>query len=141
MIRSLHKDELDIVMEIWLETNIAAHDFIDPSYWRGNFELVKGMLPEADVFVYEENKAILGFVGLMDQYIAGIFVDADSQSKGIGKALLDYVKGNHSELSLHVYKRNIRAVEFYLREGFLVSKEQIDENTGETEIEMCWASK
>ncbi len=75
---------------------------------------------------------------MLESYIAGIFINAHCQSKGVGKALLDYVKENHSELSLQVYKKNVRAVKFYLREDFAVSKEQIDENTTEVEIVMNW---
>ncbi len=138
MIRKFEMSELNRVMDIWLETNVKAHDFIDRSYWESNYELVKEMLPDSELFVYEQNYTIQGFVGLVEQYIAGIFVNAGSQSKGIGKALLDYVKETHSELSLHVYKKNTRAVDFYLREGFDVESEQVDENTGEMELVMNW---
>ena len=74
----------------------------------------------------------------MEHYIAGIFTNPTCQSRGIGKALLDYAKETNSELSLQVYKRNERAVKFYLREGFHVINEQTDENTGETELVMKW---
>lgn len=138
MIRKFEINEIKAVMQIWLNTNIAAHDFINANYWQGNYETVKKILPDATIFVYEENHIILGFIGLSESYIAGIFIDADSQSKGIGKALLDYVKKSYTELSLQVYKKNSRAVRFYLREGFVVSKEQVDENTGEMEFVMNW---
>lgn len=138
MIRKLKIDELETVMKIWLKTNIEAHDFISADYWQGNYELVKKMLPDATIFVYEEDNAILGFIGLIENYIAGIFIDANSQSKGIGKALLDYVKKSYPKLSLQVYKKNSRAVRFYLREDFVVLKEQEDENTGKTELVMNW---
>ncbi|UZQ48600.1 N-acetyltransferase [Clostridium kluyveri] len=138
MIRKFKIDELETVMKIWLETNIAAHDFIGEDHWQGNYELVKKMLPDATIFVYEEENVILGFIGLTENYIAGIFIDANSQSKGIGKTLLDYIKKSYSELSLQVYKKNFSAVRFYLREGFVVLNEQTDENTGETELVMNW---
>ncbi len=138
MVRKFENKDLDAVMNIWLKTNIAAHDFISENYWQENFEPVKKMLPDATIYVYEENHIILGFIGLSESYIAGIFIDTNFQSKGIGKALLDYVKKSHTGLSLQVYKRNSRAVSFYLRENFVISKEQVDENTGETELVMNW---
>lgn len=138
MIREFKIDELETVMKIWLKTNITAHDFITEDYWHGNYELVKKMLPDATVFIYEEDNTIVGFIGLVENYIAGIFIDVNSQSKGIGKALLDYIKKNYSDLSLQVYKKNLRAVKFYLKEDFVVSNEQTDENTGETEFVMNW---
>ena len=138
MIRKFKIDELETVMKIWLKTNIAAHDFITENYWLGNYDLVKKILLDATVFVYEEDNAILGFVGLTENYIAGIFIDENSQSEGIGKALIDYVKKSYSELSLQVYKKNPHAVKFYLRFNFVVSNEQTDENTGETEFVTNW---
>ncbi|MNW44914.1 putative N-acetyltransferase YjaB [compost metagenome] len=138
MIKKLKNDDLETVMKIWLNTNIEAHDFINKNYWQGNYNLVKELLPNSTVFVYEDNSLIKGFIGLTDNYIAGIFINSDCQSKGIGKALLDYVKKDYSELSLQVYKKNIRAVKFYTRENFIVQKEQIDENTGEIELVMIW---
>lgn len=138
MIREFKMNDLEAIMELWLNTNIAAHDFIDPGYWQGNYDQVKALLPDATLYVYEEDNYILGFVGLMEDYIAGIFVDGKNQSKGIGKALLDYVKESHHQLSLQVYRRNTRAVNFYLREGFVIAQEQRDENTGEIELVMEW---
>lgn len=54
----------------------------------------------------------------------------------IGKRLLDYVKGVKPELSLQVYQKNRNAIRFYLREGFVVESEAVDENTGECEYLM-----
>jgi ribosomal protein S18 acetylase RimI-like enzyme len=125
-------------MKIWLEANIQVHDFIPESYWQTNYEMVKGLLPKSKILVFEESGEVKGFAGLTGDYIAGIFVDAKSQSKGIGKSLLDSIKHNHSHLTLHVYKKNAGAIRFYLKEGFEITKERIDENTGEAELEMSW---
>lgn len=138
MIRSFSKQDLDRVMELWLETNISAHSFVGKDYWIKNFDAVKGMMLSAEIYIFEEAGFIQGFVGLMDNCIAGIFVSDKLQSKGIGKSLLDYVKGSRTQLSLKVYRRNERAVKFYLREGFRIADEQVDENTGEVELGMNW---
>ena len=37
MIRSMKQSDLDLVVLIWLDTNIKAHDFIPSSYWRDHF--------------------------------------------------------------------------------------------------------
>lgn len=140
MIRKFKADDIDRVMILWLETNIKAHNFIEDSYWQSNFHKVKDMMPSATIYVYEQNGVIQGFIGLMDSYIAGIFVDSEIQSKGIGKQLLNYVKDRFSELSLQVYKQNSRAVQFYLRENFTISDEQIDEDTDKVELLMNWRS-
>ncbi|NLZ46571.1 MAG: GNAT family N-acetyltransferase [Clostridiales bacterium] len=138
MIREFKEQDIEIVMKIWLETNILAHSFIESNYWIGNFDTVKKMLPNALVYVYESNKTIWGFIGLVDNYIAGVFVLQQFQSNGIGKKLLDFIKIKSNELSLDVYKKNKRAVDFYLREEFVINKDQIDKDTGEIELSMSW---
>ena len=140
MIRKMEKEDLDRVSKIWLDTNIKAHDFIPAQYWEKNYEPVKEMLPQAEVYVWEEKGQIQGFVGLYEDYIAGIFVPEQAQSKGIGGQLLNYIKGRKPYLSLKVYQKNIRAVKFYKREGFQIKKESADQETGEKEYTMEWHS-
>ena len=92
MIRELRKDDIDKVADIWLDTNIKAHYFIPTQYWKSNFELVKELLLQATVYIYEDNQEIQGFIGLNDESIEGIFVSDEMQSQGIVKILLDYAK-------------------------------------------------
>ncbi|MBO5458959.1 MAG: N-acetyltransferase [Lachnospira sp.] len=141
MIRKFRKNDLSIVMEIWLNTNIQTHDFISEKYWTDNYEMVKEMMPQAEVYVYEDDKVdrIDGFIGLTGDYIAGIFVRSGVRSKGIGKKLLDYVKAINPSLSLNVYQKNVRAICFYQREGFVIKSENIDYDTNEIEFVMGWS--
>ena len=85
MVRKLQKADIDRVADIWLDTNLKAHDFISAQYWKRNFELVKEMLLQAEVYVYESDQKIQGFIGLNNDYIEGIFVSDKMQSQGIGK--------------------------------------------------------
>ena len=140
MIRQFKTTDLSEVMQIWLETNIQAHNFIPRNYWIDNYDLVKDLLPQAEVYVYENdtNGLIEGFVGLNENHIAGIFVRGVVQSKGIGKQLMDYVKTIKEKISLVVYFKNKRAIDFYLRERFQRQSESFDESTGELELFMIW---
>ena len=138
MIRKLRKTDLDEVAYIWLHTNKKAHDFIAETYWDEHFEMVEGMLGDAEIYVFEEPGQIKGFVGLDGEYIAGIFVREKEQSLGIGKQLLDFVKSLKGQLKLNVYQKNERAIKFYTREQFEIQDEQTDEATGEAEYLMLW---
>ena len=138
MIRKLRKTDLDEVAYIWLHTNKKAHDFIAETYWDEHFEMVEGMLGDAEIYVFEEQEQIKGFVGLDSEYIAGIFVREKEQSLGIGKQLLDFVKSLKGQLKLNVYQKNERAIKFYTREQFEIQDEQTDEATGEAEYLMLW---
>lgn len=124
--------------DIWLETNIEAHSFVPERYWRDHFEAVKGLLAQAELYVFEGETGVQGFLGLDDGYIAGLFVKSGARAGGIGKKLLDYAKSGRSRLTLRVYQKNAGAVRFYQREGFTVQEEPVDESTGEPEYFMLW---
>ena len=138
MIRKLLNGDIDRVADIWLKTNLKAHYFISNQYWKSNYELVKEMMSQSEVYVFEADKMIQGFVGLNDEYIEGIFVSDEMQSCGIGKLLLDYIKDKKVSLRLNVYQKNARAISFYQREGFIIEGEGLDEATGEKEYTMLW---
>ena len=141
MIRELRKVDINKVAEIWLDTNIKTHYFISAQYWKSNFELVKELLLQATVYVYEDKQEIQGFIGLSNEYIEGIFVSAEMQSQGIGKILLNYVKGKRNKIILNVYQKNTRAISFYQREGFEIQYSGLDEATGEKDYVMAWQQK
>lgn len=138
MIRPFQESDLDTVMQIWMEGNCQAHSFIPGEYWRSNEASVRSQIAGAKVYVYEEDGQILGFVGAWEEDIAGIFVDQGHRSGGIGRSLLDFMKEKHGALTLEVYQRNTDAVRFYLREGFQIVAERVDESTGEAEYVMGW---
>ena len=140
MIRKFETQDLDAVMQIWLHGNLDAHPFIPASFWTDHFETVRDMLPQAELYVHENEatRQIDGFIGLTENHIEGIFVAKAARSKGIGKALLDHVKPLKPRLTLGVYQKNERALAFYRREQFAVHSEGIDEDTNEAEIQMHW---
>lgn len=55
MIRQCIDNDIDAVMQIWLNTNIQAHSFISVDYWQSSFDIVKEMLPHAEIYLHEDN--------------------------------------------------------------------------------------
>ena len=143
MVKKFRKCDLPAVMQIWLDTNIYSHDFISKEYWIKNYDMVKQLLPHAEIFVYEDDntKQIYGFIGLSGNYIEGLFIRTDMQEQGYGKKLMDYAKANRSDLKLSVYQKNVRAVHFYKREQFIIEAEKFDGNTNEKEFLMAWSKQ
>ena len=62
MIRKMQNTDINRVADIWLKTNLKAHDFIPEQYWTSNYELVKEMMSQAEVYVYEDNKMIQDWI-------------------------------------------------------------------------------
>lgn len=141
MIRTFESKDTERVMQIWLEVNMETHDFVPRDYWLSQYQSVQEQLLHADIYVYEQDAEIKGFVGMTDDYLAGIFVDKKCRSMGIGKSLLECVKKTHPAFSLNVYCKNQRAVDFYLREGLSIVSKGMDENTAETDYAMAWNQK
>lgn len=140
MIRKSRTDDINSIMAIWLESNIEAHDFIPEKYWQSNYKDVKEAINEAEVTIYEENGEVIGFIGIVNDYIAGLFVRADRRSRGIGEKLINEVKKNHITLSLDVFLENMSAVKFYMKEGFKVIDKKKNRDTGFDEYYMEWKS-
>ena len=133
MIRKFEKNDINDVMEIWKNENIKAHQFIKKEYWENNYNYVKEILPNAEIYVYIIEENIVGFIGLENNYIEGIFIDTNNQCKGIGTALLNKIKENKNTLTLSVYKKNTKAIKFYKKNNFIITSENIDESTNEIE--------
>ena len=137
-IRLSEECDINIIMEIWLESTIRAHSFIEKNYWVNNYDLVKTKyIPYSKTYVYEEGNKIKGFISIIqNNFIGALFVDNNSQGNGIGKKLLDFAKEDYKSLSLAVYKENEKALKFYLREGFSIVKEQVNEDSKRLELMM-----
>jgi putative acetyltransferase len=140
MIRKFHPEDMDKVMEIWLFCNFRTHHFISKKYWEKNYDEVKSVFSLASVYVSEDDGEITGFIADMDDYVVAHFVKESARRKGIGKALLDQAKKTVDDLTLSVYEKNLDAIKFYMREGFDLQTERVDESTGEWEMVLEWKS-
>lgn len=135
MIREYKKMDLDKIMQLWLEGNIQAHNFIDPEFFKQNYEFVKMLIPMSTIYVQDLN-GVKGFIGLTENYISGLFVDEEFRRQGTGKALVNKAKQRYNELLVHVYKQNSTAINFYLSQNFEIVSESINEETNEPELLM-----
>ncbi len=143
MIRLYTGNDEAAVMDIWYRAAVSGHPFIDISYWNKNSGAVRDVyLPSSRTFVFEDEGRIAGFISLPEEkFIGALFVDPDFQRRGIGQALLAYVRQERNELCLNVYADNINAVNFYLKNGFKATEERTDTETGCAEIRMTWKNE
>ena len=95
-------------------------------------------IPMSETYKAVDGEKILGFVSLLDDYLAAIFVMQDLQGQGIGSLLLNYAMRLRKTLQLKVYRNNKKSVDFYKSKGFSVISETMDHETGERELVMQW---
>ena len=139
MIRKFQQSDLDQVINIWLEASIIAHDFIDSEFWISKADDMRQIyIPSSETYICEKGDKIKGFVSLFEDTIAAIFVSPNEQGSGIGKQLIAKCKEVRDQLTLNVYKENVRSIEFYSKCGFKPIKEQLDEHTGHPELVMSF---
>ncbi|MBV8872419.1 MAG: N-acetyltransferase [Metakosakonia sp.] len=140
MIREWHNKDLSPLLSLWLESTTYAHPFIAATYWQDSEMLVREVyLPSARTWVWEEEGKLYGFISVMDsQYIGALFVCTKALRKGIGTALLDHVKQRFNALSLEVYQKNERAVNFYHAQGFRIEDSAWQEETQHPTWIMNW---
>ena len=141
-IKKFDEKMTDDVMDIWLSTNQEAHDFIPNKYWEKNYKnMRKALTEELNVYVYNANGVVKGFVVMTDDaHIAGVYVDRAYRREGIGSKLLEKCKEEHENLTLDVYLKNQKALEFYKRHGFKHYKHQVDSGTIEREFVLKWVN-
>ncbi len=137
-LNSFSDRDLEQLAQIWLNGNLQAHSFIPAQYWKNQFVNIKKMLPEANIFVYRNNETIIGFLGELDGYIAGLFVDMNYRNQGVGSRLINYLKQINDKLTLSVYVDNINAVNFYENKDFIIDSVGMDTETESKEYHMIW---
>jgi len=114
---------------IWYEASVQAHAFLGEERLSQQRALVQTTyLPQAETWVACVDETPVGFIGLIDDYIGGLFVSTAYQGKGIGAALLAHAFGLKGNLSLTVYAENQAAHRFYHHHGFHdVSRHSVDD--------------
>ena len=139
MIRAYHPQDLDTVLSIWLQGNLDAHPFVSADYWRRNYPLTAQLLPQAEVYVTEVHGQVVGFIGLMEEWVAGVFVARAHRGAGLGSALLRKAQERRDRLCLSVYQENPSALRLYLRHQFAITAAERDPETGAWAYQMDWS--
>jgi ribosomal protein S18 acetylase RimI-like enzyme len=128
----------DLAYRIWPDTYGATHTSAELDYMLSKFYAVDALEQQMEndhIFVLvEEHDTFVGFVAYElfsedtnSTKIHKLYVLPQTQGKGIGKALVDYVRkeaiiNKNEKLFLNVNKLN-KAKDFYHRYGFAITKD------------------
>ncbi|WP_230353033.1 N-acetyltransferase [Lelliottia sp. WAP21] len=140
MIHKWQSNDTAPLLRLWLESTTEAHPFIDAQYWKESEPLVRDTyLPSAETWVWMDASELRGFISVMhSQFIGALFVATAHLGKGIGKALITHVKQRYPDLSLEVYQKNSRAVNFYHAQGFRIEDSAWQDETQHPTWIMRW---
>lgn len=126
------------LMAIWLAGNLDSHPFIAAKYWQDRVSAVSKQLAKATIYVVLQDDQIIGFAGMMTNYLAGLFVKPGFRDEGIGSLLLFALKSDYKQIRLSVYEKNSKAVRFYERQDFDKIDRSLNPETNEVELKMKW---
>ena len=137
MIRKHTPKDLNSILDIWYQASTLAHPFLDDAF----VEQVKTAMrdiyvPGSETWVYEQNNNILGFIGMMDNEIGGLFVLPNQHGKGIGAQLLNYIKPNYKNLEVEVFEKNNLGRGFYDKKGFKQMYNYFHEPSGQNVLRL-----
>ena len=115
---------------LWERSVRATHDFLPEDDIQRLLPLVRDAylpMPALDVWVYEDQNGIAGFIGTGGHNVEMLFIDPDRRGQGIGRQLLDHARARHDTLTVDVNEQNPQAVGFYLHYGFIqVARSPLD---------------
>ncbi len=141
LIRKATRNDLSRVAEIFVFNNRINYFpiFGDEGYSFGELQVVSVIenyfvKPETlnNLFVYDENGIVKGFVCVRDAEIINLYVDPFFQKCGIGAHLVDFAVREFDANGLWALQKNVRAISFYEKHGFHVTEtKKFEEGTTE----------
>ena len=76
------------------------------------------MAAEQEVWVWEEQRRVLGFAALAGDEVPALYVDPGAQGRGVGRALFERLKASRpGGFRFWVFQQNVGARRFYERYG------------------------
>ena len=88
------------------------------------------------VWVYDD-EFVKGMIHIEGREIIELYVDSFFQNEGIGTKLIEFAIQTFNVQNLFVLEKNISAIRFYQRHGFLLTHErQLEEGTTEYIVKM-----
>ena len=131
VIRPYRAEDRDRLVAIWLSASRIGHPFLGEERLVTQLQIVRDTyLLMADNWVAEVDGHPAGFIGLIDNFVGGLFVDPEVHGAGIGRGLIEHAATRLGHLDVSVYADNASAVEFYHRRGFVVTGRQERDDEG-----------
>ena len=127
MITPVSKIDHPEMTALWERSVRASHDFLSES----DIAEIRQELPNYFHAVElrgwrDQSRQLLGFIGLANQTIEMLFVDADARGQGIGKSLFEWAR-SQGAVRVDVNEQNPKALNFYRNLGLTqTSRSEVD---------------
>jgi putative acetyltransferase len=132
VIRRSQPGDHDGLVEIWLRSVRATHDFLTQQDIDHLHQLVQdGALDGLEIWVLcEDTDKLIGFMGLSEATVEALFLAPEVHRRGYGRQLLQHAQGLKGDLTVDVNEQNPAAVRFYEACGFVVEGRSPRDSSG-----------
>ncbi|MDN3693094.1 GNAT family N-acetyltransferase [Chryseobacterium tructae] len=141
MIREINKADYPQLMRIWESSVLSTHDFLKEEDFNYYKKEIPGYFEHVTLLGFEENGALIGFMGVAEGNLEMLFIHNDHRGKGIGKKLIQYGIDHLKVTKVDVNEQNEQAVGFYQYIGFRILERSALDGQGK-EYPICiWVYK
>ena len=127
----LDRTDYDRVVRLWEASVRATHGFLRGDDLQRIRRGMKSMyLPPVRLYGIENDGTLDAFLGMGGKKIEMLFVRPEAFGRGLGKRLLRYAVDRLGATLVDVNEQNVRAAEFYRRQGFRVLSREARDGQG-----------
>jgi len=137
MIRKFREEDTDAVVSSWRVATELAHPFLNKDFLDSEAIALRDIyLPATETWVTEIDENVIGFIAMMGNEIAGLFLIPSFHGQGFGRAMVDKAFKEKGSLTVEVFEQNPIGRRFYDAYGFQKFGEYAFEQTGDTVLQM-----
>jgi putative acetyltransferase len=132
VIRPYAPADLEGLLETWHAASLLAHPFLSAEFLADERRTIEDVyLSLARTWVYGKEGQVLGFVSMIGSEVGALFVQPEWQRQGLGRGLLDHVRGDYERLVVEVFEANAQGRAFYAAYGFEPIGQRVHGETGQ----------
>ncbi|MEP1198677.1 GNAT family N-acetyltransferase [Tateyamaria sp.] len=132
MIRDFDINDTETLVTIWRKASALAHPFLTADFIEAEAENLRSVyLNFARTWVIKVEGRVVGFVSVVEDALAGLFLDPAVHGRGYGRALVDAAVTHTGPLSVEVFEQNTIGRKFYTAYGFVGDDISVHEPTGQ----------
>jgi GNAT superfamily N-acetyltransferase len=140
MIRSMEERDLQrvsaLIQNTLLVSNVVDYDLEIIGNLQVAFspEQLRALAEKRKIYILEEDRLLLGTIGLDGDRVCNFFVSPDRQGSGVGGELLDFVENQARSEGRRklIVDSSLTAVSFYRKKGYRRQGEQNNRSFGRT---------
>lgn len=122
-----NEGEYETLCGIWERSVRASHGFLtDKAVLEIKAALIPDYFPAVRLYAVEDDGRLTAFIGLAQDRIEMLFVDASMRGMGYGTAMIGFARDNGARF-VDVNEQNPAALRFYLDAGFhIIGRDETD---------------